>query len=578
MSVVHVRQIANHLETRFSTLIDMSDVQSSAKPEARTAILRTRAVAAYSVALLGAATDEAAAKSVTDQYADDGIDAIYYEPAEQHLYLVQSKFVQNGTSGIESGEILKFVQGVRHLIIDMDFSQLGAKIKSRQNEIRSALLSASTKIILVVAHTSTTKLLGPSKRPIDDLLSDLNDASDMARFHELGQPDIHAALAGTAEGAPINLDVILTDWGQVKEPYKAYYGQVSLNEISAWYNTHGDRLFAKNLRKMITDSEVNKVIAETAQNRPSEFWYFNNGITVLCSTVAKKAMGGSDRSTGVFECTGVSVVNGAQTVGAIAHAGLPESAAKVMVRFISLDQCPPEFATEVTRSTNMQNRIDARDFAALDPQQDRLRQELLMEGKVYAYKTGDPTPQRDKGFGLEEATIALACANDVSLAVIAKSAIGRLWEDITRPPYRKLFNSGLGALRLWRLVELLRIIDDKLKSEADTRTDREWSVAVHGNRFVAHRVLSRLDLTNLDNPDFNLDSLKSLASSYAAEEIVATAAASKRAYPAAYMASLFKNTSKCQHLATIIQANAKPAQNGASTKATSGPLKKRKKS
>ena len=91
-------------------------------------------------------------------------------------------------------------------------------------------------------------------------------------------------------------------------------------------------------------------------------------------------------------------------------------------------------------------------------------------------------------------------------------------------------------------------------------------------------MLSRWDLTGLDNPNFNLDSLKSLASTYAAEEIVATAAASKSEYPASYMASLFKNTSKCQHLAATIQDNSKRAGAAAAGKAARGVPKKHKKS
>lgn len=80
---------------------------------------------------------------------------------------------------------------------------------------------------------------------------------------------------------------------------------------------------------------------------PERFWYLNNGITALCDRIRKKPIGGADRKIGEFTCEGVSIVNGAQTVGSIttARAKDPEavSNARVAVRFISLENCPRTF-------------------------------------------------------------------------------------------------------------------------------------------------------------------------------------------------------------------------------------------
>src|SRR5262249_31933179 len=136
------------------------------------------------------------------------------------------------------------------------------------------------------------------------------------------------------------------------------------------------------------------------------FWYFNNGITVLCGSIKKKPVGGNSRDSGYFECSDVSIVNGAQTVGAIhqANSTHPESVAKasVLVRFISLEDCPDGFGAEVTRATNTQNRIERRDFVALDSEQERLRTELQLEKIQYAYKSGEGVADPTKGFELTE--------------------------------------------------------------------------------------------------------------------------------------------------------------------------------
>ena len=64
--------------------------------------------------------------------------------------------------------------------------------------------------------------------------------------------------------------------------------------------TFGQLLFARNLRKFTGRTDVNDGIMETLTKEPSKFWYFNNGITVLCSGLKKKAIGGSKRTSGVF--------------------------------------------------------------------------------------------------------------------------------------------------------------------------------------------------------------------------------------------------------------------------------------
>ncbi len=188
----------------------------------------------------------------------------------------------------------------------------------------------------------------------------------------------------------------------------------------------------------------------TVKNEPEKFWYYNNGITALCSSIGKKPLGGSGRDTGIFECKDVKIVNGAQTVGSIARAyqNSPEQVekAKVLIRFISLENCSEEFATEITRFNNTQNRIDRREFVALDPEQERIKNELQLEGITYAYKSGESIPPEQKGFDLNEATISRACKhNEISFATRVKDKISALWENIEKPPYKTLFNTSVNG-------------------------------------------------------------------------------------------------------------------------------------
>ncbi|MBP7568665.1 MAG: AIPR family protein, partial [Acidobacteria bacterium] len=362
-----------------------------------------------------------------------------------------------------------------------------------------------------------------------------------------------------AEGDPIFLDVMIGEWGHMEIPFEAYYGQVNASDIAKWFDAHGDRLFSRNLRKLIQTSDVNKSIAESARQHPTQFWYLNNGITVLCDKLKKKPLGGADRTSGVFECEGFSVVNGAQTVGSVASAAKTSPAAvqqaKVLVRLISLENCPASFGEEVTRATNMQNRIENRDFVSLDQEQVRLRQEFVMDGKYYALKTGEPAPLPDQGLTIDEATVALACARaEVQHAVIAKAAVGRFWENLDKAPYRLLFNSSLTSLRLWRLVQILRSVEEALKT-VPTNDSKTKAAAIHGNRFIAHEVFIRLPLATLDNPGADASSIVSAAAALVPKIHTATADALASKFAGSYPGSLFKNATKCASLSTEVKKN-----------------------
>lgn len=354
------------------------------------------------------------------------------------------------------------------------------------------------------------------------------------------------------------MTVMLHEFGKVDTPYTAYYGHAHITDLATW-GVFGDRLYHKNIRGFKGSTDVNDAIVDTIKLSPQHFLYFNNGITLLCAEIDKKPLGGKSKTSGVFDCKGASVINGAQTVGSILTALKAKPSdptigtdGRVMIRLISLENCPPDFANEVTRAANTQNRIEKRDFAALDKEQNRLRSDMLLSlGKEYVYRTGDQPPSADKGCTLEEATVALACVQpDLTHAVNAKQAIGRFYDDTTRAPYTILFNSSLTAIKLWRAVEILRAVDVFLKYEQRSREGKEKLCAIHGNRVVLYLIFKELgpDLFDSDSIAPFLEKVPHLTTMYLekiAKEIEAN-------YSSSYVGNVFKNISKCKAIVTVI--------------------------
>ena len=557
MSIVHVRHIQTALETRFTRFIDITDCSN---PEQKHFQFLTRALSAFSLAHLCEIDDKLATEHVTDGFDDNGIDAVYYDHDDKILYAIQSKWDSDGNSFPDLGSIQTFIKGFEDLL-HARWDRFNSKLRRHQSMITSALDDPNVSLRMVLAHTVTQPVSKHANESFKDLLDRINDTTDILKLEVLDQAKLHLAVAGSAEGTPINVEVMLYDWGRIQDPYSAFYGQIEAKDIAQWWKDYGNRLFTKNLRKLIPKSDVNETIIQSLKTDPQHFWYLNNGITVLCSRINKKPIGGSDRMSGSFYCEGLSVVNGAQTVGCIGaiSQSTPDKLelAKVAIRFISLENCPAGFSSLVTRATNTQNRIEPRDFAALDPEQERLRQELHLDsGKEYALKTGDVEPPPANGCTITEATVAIACSQkDPAIAVQAKREISKLWQNLDKPPYKLLFNSGLTGLRLWRTIEILRSIDFELRSIQETATGPERNVAVHLNRLIAHLVFARLPMSDADNPSFDLQKNKENAKKLTNELHIKVSNKATELYPASYLGSLFKNLTKCRAICDGIVAD-----------------------
>jgi hypothetical protein len=239
---------------------------------------------------------------------------------------------------------------------------------------------------------------------------------------------------------------------------------------------------------------------------PEAFWYFNNGITLVADEAIKAPAGAASHSAGVFAFKGASIVNGAQTVSSLAKVDNDSHLGKVRVamRVILLKNAPAGFGNDVTRTNNLQNRIEPRDFAAQDPQQTRLRQEMAIEGIDYQFVRSDDATPSSTSCELLEVTTALACATgDSSLAVQVKTGIGRFFADLSKAPYKLVFNPSISGARAFNATTLQRHIDgwiERKKKSLHKKSGPPWGVLVHGNRVLATAVFSRFGGSRLQQP------------------------------------------------------------------------------
>ena len=398
---------------------------------------------------------------------------------------------------------------------------------------------------LVVAYSGSSPIHSDVESALRDFVDSQNDTSELFSYSAISQKNLFQYFVHEAAPPQIKLTIRLSHYGLVEAPLRAVYGQVSAADVAEWYREHGNKLFSGNIRNFLgLRSEVNAAIQKTLSESPANFWYFNNGMTIIVEKMKKQAIGGADRSVGIFECDGVTIVNGAQTVGTIGRSVSQTSEASLHARVIVVDDPNSTIGQQITRASNTQNKIDSRNFVALDPNQERIRMELLLMGIGYEYREGEPLTEIANGFEFVEGIIALACAsNEMSYVALSKGYVGGLYADINAPPYRALFNSGTSSKRLWALVSLCRRIDMYIKNNHDKNSPTIRGIVVHGNRFLMHCVLKQLEKMHA------LDGDEVVSDDTIAEVTKDTVSKIENAlqleFPDSYLAPLFKNVTKC---------------------------------
>jgi len=558
MAQIQVRQIERKLRELYNSKIDLSDYQNKSETD-KDKVFLSRSLAAFSIMSLADIDIETSAKAVTDSFNDNGIDAIYIDKSSKILYIAQSKWDSSGDRSIELGDFDKFINGFIDLTNEK-FDRFNDKIAKMESEIDDAISDSDIRIVLVITYTGNQALSTHIKPRLADTLSKFNDTSDILTYELFNQEKlIHAILKGT-DGSPIDLaEVPLNNWGYLDNPFSAFYGYIDAEIIADLWKKYDTKLFDKNLRRYKGSTEVNESIKNTLLESPEHFWYFNNGITMLCNTIKKNTKYSADNKIGFFDCTSVSVINGAQTVGCIGESFKinPDNVkkAKILIRLINLENSPTGFETEITRNNNTQNKIEHKDFAALDPVQERLRKDLLLENIKYLYKSGETATEIEQSCTIEEATVALSCANpDIGITIQAKREIGKIWGNTDKPPYCLIFNSKTTGLRLWRSVQILRIVEKRLlELKISLKLHGRGRMIVNqGNRLILYKVFQTLNTNDFDNVNLDFESVKLEAIKQSNIFVPKLIKGIKANYPDSYLAVLFKNKSKCAHLSNWI--------------------------
>lgn len=481
-------QLREFLLREFDTIVPPA---LSGTPEERERNFLSRALAAYAVQKLAKCSKEDAAASIVDGGGDGGIDAIYFaRQTTGTLWVIQSKFAASGSG--EPDGLEKFRNGLEALLSgELDVFSENEAWKKRIPEI-SALLNDGEPIQVraIFVYSSIHPINAAKLKQFDKLVERFSQDSDYFSHNAYRLPSIVDWMTGADEpiGVP-KIEITIHEPGKLDEPYETIYGLVKLEDIARIYAQFGKQLVAANIRAYKGDTQVNEGILATLKEKPQLFIYYNNGLTAYCKRLS---VINADRARVEFKriiAYDFSVVNGAQTLGSINSHMVKENGnpanGYVFIKLISLEHCENdvEFAQEITRTANYQNRIDAQHFIAQQPYQEEIARSLALSEISYHYKDDVDAPSSDEyNFNLRDATTALACLEQmkdcdfVARVLANRPSLWSLAEDdypddpVNKSRYSRVFRTDRSARAVWRAVQTQNIVIDRMKENTRVST------------------------------------------------------------------------------------------------------------
>jgi hypothetical protein len=185
----------------------------------------------------------------------------------------------------------------------------------------------------------------------------LMDFSAIKEFHIESQT-LEAQISDVVE-----FDIPHDKWLMFAKPRPTIVAVVKANTLINLYRKERERIFAVNIRSFLGRKGINKDIVATAQTYPDKFFYFNNGVSAICTAIE------FDPKTCRFRGENFQVINGAQTIGALKSAREVSSDTEVLLRITEGESVKTEkgFNADVIRYNNTQNIIKSSDFRSNDP-------------------------------------------------------------------------------------------------------------------------------------------------------------------------------------------------------------------
>ena len=418
--------------------------------------------------------DTIASVSLTDGGEDDKkCDLIYIERDSGYAVIAQAYYSQDSSKPLAKVNKARDLNTAASWLLTRDPNELPKQLQPGALELQSAIRENKIRSLQFwYSHN-----LPENKKIKDELLTVQNTAKSALDKYFPGCDvfEVSAIEVGTQTLEEwyknLTIPILITDKLQVKVPggytisegdWSAFVTAVPAEWLYELFKTYkSDLLFSANVRGYLgsrdAEGNINNGIKKTATEDPERFWVYNNGLTGLVHNF------NYNDKTQELTITGLSIVNGAQTTGAIGSiTSKPSEKVQVHARFVACQN--RETVKNVIKFNNSQNRIEAADFRSNDSIQHRLVEEFkeIPNAKYLGGRRGgDEDMIKRVPSLLPSDTVAQALAAFHQDSVIAYNEKTKIW--VSDNLYSRYFSERTSARHIVCSYSLLRAVE-KAKS------------------------------------------------------------------------------------------------------------------
>lgn len=423
--------------------------------------------------------DTVAASSLTGGGDDKKCDLIYVDKEAGYIIVIQAYMAQLPTNKqTASSNKASDLNTAAAWLFNSSLEDLPEGIRSAAGEVRSSLEANQIRFVQFwyVHNLPESKNVKDELQMVEQIVNNAlhirfkNSEVENVSTLEVGQTTLDEW--SRALEAPI----LVTDKFTIPisggytisgGDWEAFVTAIPITWLHEVFQRYSDKLFSANVRGYLgsrkSDNNINNGIKSTAKDEPNHFWVFNNGITGLVSEFQVSEVNQSQEtySANTLEITGISIVNGAQTTGALGSLDTsPDGTGYVQARFVKCNNI--NTIRKIIEFNNRQNVVEASDFRSNDSIQRRLREEFnnIPDTTYYGGRRGGSEDViRRRPNLLSSDTVAQALAAFHQDPVIAYNNKSDIWRVDTI--YSKYFTEQISAEHIVFVYSLLRSVEAK---------------------------------------------------------------------------------------------------------------------
>lgn len=336
---------------------------------------------------------------LTDGGGDFGVDALHITEemdGEFGVTLFQGKYKKNleGNSNFEQNSIEAMINAIRHIFDpSTDLGAINDRLRVKVEQARSLIRDGLIPRVRAIACNNGLKWNTDGQQSIDRAV-----LGDQVTWEHVN----HDILIGILQSIkPVDETLRLTGKAMVEDMNysRVCVGRMPVAEVAVLMKNHGEKLLERNIRRYLGlhGNRVNEGIRATlSSNTPENFYFFNNGITLVCDKFTYNAL---QQGNFQIKVKNLQIVNGGQSCMTILKTAeelekngktLPEQAS-VLIRLYELSSDNDDVVLQITHATNSQNPVDLKDLRANDTRQQQLEQSIQNLGYSYRRKRMDAT-------------------------------------------------------------------------------------------------------------------------------------------------------------------------------------------